>query len=121
MLTTCAIAPVFASGGGAAISQPVDGSMVSGSVAIAVSMAPRVSAASVYIDGSLYASAAQNNLTWDSSAVSDGSHVISVKSFSQQGRFLGGQTVMVEVQNGNSTPAPTTTATETATPTPVNT
>ena len=115
MISLCAAAPAFASGGAATIQQPNDGSIVSGTVAVALAMAPRVSTANLYIDGSLYASAAPSNLTWDSAAVADGSHVISVKSFSNQGRFLGGQTVMVAVQNGNPTPTPTTTATTTPT------
>ena len=84
-------------------------------------MGPRVSTANLYIDGSLYASAAPSNLTWDSSAMADGAHVISVKSFSDRGRFLGGQAVMVAVRNGSTATSPTTTATPTMTPTPTPT
>ncbi len=81
-------------------------------------MAPRVSIANFYVDGSLYASATPSNLAWDSSAVIDGTHVISVKSFSDQGRFLGGQAITVAVHNGNPTPSPTVTSTPTAVVTP---
>ena len=95
--------------------QPSDGSIVSGTVAVVLAMAARVSTANLYIDGSLYASAAPGILTWASSTVRDGGHVISVKSFSNQGRFLGGQAIMVTVQNRNPTPTPTTTATTTPT------
>jgi hypothetical protein len=113
------VASAYASGGGASIQQPADGSTVSGDVAVYLELTPRVSTNSVYIDGNLYASAAPNSFTWNSTTVYDGSHVISVKSFSSQGRFLGGQAVMVEVQNGDPAPTPTITATPTITPTPV--
>ncbi len=95
--------------------------MVAGPVAVVLAMAPRVGSAELYIDGSLYASAAPGNLTWDSHAVSDGSHVLAVKSFSDGGRFLGGQAIVISVQNGDPTPTPTTTATSTAIATPIPT
>ena len=96
---------------------PADGSTVSGTVALALTMPARVASANVYVDGNLYASGAPDNLWWNSTVVSDGGHVISVKSFSNQGRFLGGQAVMIEVQNGAVAPTPTSTATPTATAT----
>ncbi len=65
MISIGASTAAFASGGGATIQQPLNGSIVSGSVAIAVATAPRVNATNVYIDGSLYASAAPSNLIWD--------------------------------------------------------
>jgi hypothetical protein len=117
LISVAAAAPAFASGGSATIQQPADGAVVSGIVAIALTMAPRVASANIYLDGSLYASAAPANLIWDSTTATDGEHVISVKSFSSQGRFLGGQAVMVTVQNGKADATPTRTATPAATPT----
>jgi len=108
----------FAGGGAATIQQPVDGSTVSGMIPVALAMAPRVGLANLYIDGNLYASGAPGELSWDSSSVPDGTHVIVVKSFSGQGRFLGGQAVMVAVANGDSTsstPSPTPASTPAAT------
>jgi hypothetical protein len=115
-------ATAFANGGGATIAQPADGSTVSGPVAIALTMAPRVGYSNLYIDGALYASGANADLTWDSSTVADGTHVVAVKSFSGQGRFLGGQAVMVAVQNAAATAStPTPTAIPTPTPTAIST
>jgi len=106
--------------GGATIQHPADGAVVSGTVAITLSIMARANFANLYIDGRLYASRAASKLTWNSSAVPDGMHVFSVRSFSNRGRFLGGQAVMVVVQNRHPRPSPiaTSTATIVATPTP---
>jgi hypothetical protein len=115
-------ATAFAGGGGARIVQPADGATVSGAVAVTLTTAPRVAVSNLYLDGALYASGAPANLTWDSSAAAAGTHVIAVKSFSAQGRFLGGQAVMVAVQNSDATVAtPTPSAIPTPTPTAVST
>ena len=119
-------ATAFGNGGGVTIAQPADGSIVSGAVPVALTMAPQVAVSNLYIDGVLYASGADANLTWDSSTVADGTHVVAVKSFSAYGRFLRGQAVMVAVQNSTATvstptpsaiPAPTPTALSTPVPT----
>ncbi len=97
--------------GGATIERPAKGATVSGSIAIALRMARRVSSANVYIDGSLLAAAAPVNLAWNSSPASNGRHVILVKSFSDRGRLLGRNAVRVVVRNDLATPTPTVTPT----------
>ncbi len=105
----CAAAAAFA--GGATIREPANRAVVSGAVPIVLAMAPRVSTASLYIDGTLFASDASSNLTWNSSTVPNRTHVISVKSFSAQGKLLGSRAVRVSVRNAKPTPTPTITPT----------
>jgi Right handed beta helix region len=117
LFSVCLGTSALASGSSVAIQAPIDGSTVSGAVPIALTLSGRVSTASLFIDGTLYASAAPSTVSWNSNIVIDGSHIISVKAFSNDGRFLGGQAVSVAVQN-NSQPSPTATPTDTATPVP---
>ncbi len=107
----CAAASAFAGAGLATIREPAGRAVVSGAVPIVLAIAPRVSIASLYIDGTLFASDAPSNLTWNSSTVPNRTHVISVKSFSAQGRFLGSRAVKVTVRNAKPTPTPTMTPT----------
>lgn len=74
-------------------------------------MGPRVSTTSLYIDGTLLAPDAPSTLTWNSSTVPNGTHVISVKSFSAQGKTLGERAIKVIVRNAPPTPTPTMTPT----------
>ena len=115
-------APAFAGGGGGGILQPADGSTVSGTVTVALATAPRGGFSNLYIDGNLYVSAVPDSVEWNSNAARNGTHVIALKSFSNVGRFLGGQAVMVSVENvapivASSTVTATPTAAPTATPT----
>jgi hypothetical protein len=120
LLTVSLSSTALAGGSGGAIVQPADGSTVSGIVSVALGNAPRPGFSNLYIDGNLYRSAAPANLGWNSAIVSNGSHVLAVKSFSNAGRYLGGQAVTVSVQNVSpvvASPSATPTAAPTATPT----
>lgn len=124
----CISTSALASGSSAAIQMPIDGSTVSGAVSIELILTGRVSTASLFVDGALYASAAPSAVSWNSNTVTDGTHVLSVKAFSSDGRFLGGQAVMVAVQNSplaspTATPLPTEAPTSipTVVPTPIGT
>jgi hypothetical protein len=111
-------ATAFAAWSGATITRPADGSTVSGLVPVTLANAPRSGFSNFYIDGNLVVSVAPANLSWNSRAVSNGAHVIAVKSFSTAGRLLGGQAVTVSVENVSQPLAsPSLTATPTAAPT----
>jgi Bacterial Ig domain len=105
------------------ITSPTSGETVSGSVSIGAHVGLSVSWVNFYIDNSWIASSPPYTDTWNSLAVPDGGHVISIKAYSSNEVLIGTSAVNVEVKNGSSTPTPTPppAPTPSATPTPTTT
>lgn len=118
----CLAVPTTTLAEGVTIASPANGADVSGSVPLAINLTGRSNQVKIYVDGSWVASAPPSTLSWNSSGVSDGTHVIAAKAFSPSGKFLGGQRLALNVHNTGKkpTPSPTSkpTATSTRTPTP---
>jgi hypothetical protein len=90
------------------ITAPTNGSTVSGTVNIAVSVSSSVVWVDVYIDGAYFASSPPYTFSWNSATVANGSHTISVTAFNSSGA-IGQDSVTVTVANGAATPTPTPT------------
>jgi len=96
------------------ITAPSNGQTVSGSaVAVNVTLGPDVYSDQLVVDGALVTSG-KGNFTWNSTAVGNGQHVLTVNVFQQGGSSaIGTAWVGVNVSNASGTPAPTPTATAT--------
>jgi hypothetical protein len=96
------------------ITAPAKGQTVSGSaVAVNVTLGPDVYSDQLVVDGAVVASA-KGNFTWNSTAVGNGQHILTVNVFQQGGSSpIGTASVTVNVSNASGTPAPTPTATPT--------
>ncbi len=100
-----------------AITAPIDGATVSGSVTISATAIDEDGVAQVecYIDGNLLSTVAGSatsdtyTFTWDSSKVDNGTHTIKVIAYDAQGK-KGQDDITVEVSGNNIAPVVTITA-----------
>ena len=99
------------------ITAPRGGATVSGAVPILVSAAGTVAFVNVYIDGAYLASTPPSTISWSSTTVSNGSHLISANAYAANSAILANASVSVIVQN-SAQPTATETATPSASPTP---
>ncbi len=97
------------------ITAPLQSATVSGAVPIGVSAAGTVAFVNIYIDGSYLGSTPPTSISWNSTAVGNGSHLISAKAFAPNSTILAITPVSVIVQNSSQ---PTATATASASPMP---
>ncbi len=104
-----------------AITAPLNGATVSGTVSIATQVNSSVSWINIYVDGIYFASSPPFTFSWNSPTVPNGPHTISVRAFSGSGTQVGSDAVTLTVANGVPTPTPTPTPTSTATPSPTPT
>ena len=109
----------------AVITTPLTGATVSGTVPITAQVSSAVAWTDYYVDGTYIASGPPYTYNWNSTTVSNGSHVLSVTAFGSSNASIGTSAVNVTVNNGGTSTTPTTTATPapgtTATPTPAAT
>ncbi len=103
------------------ITAPATSASVSGTVSIVLQKTSNVVWINAYVDGHYLASTPPSTLSWISTTVANGSHVISAIGYSSAGAVLGTATVTVTVQNGGSSPTPIATSTVVATSTAVAT
>lgn len=82
------------------ITSPVNYATVDGTVTVLAVVQPNVWWAKLYIDGTDGPVSPPYNFTWDSTAVRDGTHTLSVRAFAQGGTTpLGTATINVVVAN----------------------
>ncbi|HJU10805.1 MAG TPA: Ig-like domain-containing protein [Candidatus Binataceae bacterium] len=91
-----------ASADAVAITAPAPASNVSGQVTIETSVTNQVSWTDLYIDGGYLTSGPPFGIVWNSSAVANGTHTISVKGFDRTDSVIGTDSVTISVQNGHS-------------------
>ncbi|HWJ41212.1 MAG TPA: Ig-like domain-containing protein [Candidatus Limnocylindrales bacterium] len=101
--------PLKAAAGPIKIVSPLGGSVVSGSVRIALSMRRRTSFAKVYVDG-VYLASTPGTISWLSTGAVNGMHTVSAKAYDSANRLIGTSSRMIRVKN-RSTPTPTPTPT----------
>jgi chloramphenicol 3-O-phosphotransferase len=102
------------------ITSPADGATVSGVVTIVTAESANVSWINVYVDGAWVASNPPTALppyrvTWDSRAVTNGRHIISVTGYNSNNAAIASAAITVSVQNSLPTPTPS----PRPTPTPI--
>jgi hypothetical protein len=85
------------------ISAPANHATVSGAVAINYYTVARVAWVDTYVDGQYLASSPSS---WDSTAVANGRHRITVKGFLLDRRLVGASSVIVNVRNAAAAPTP---------------
>jgi Bacterial Ig domain len=112
--------------GAVRITSPGSGATVSGTVSIAVTTASPVSWTNFYIDGNWVASSPPFNISWSSTGVANGTHLISVNGYNSSNAIVATASITVNVKNGGSptatpTAVPTTTTARTPTPAPTAT
>lgn len=78
---------------------PSDGATVSGTVAIRTSQAPGVSWTNVYVDGAWIASEPPFSFKWNSASVANGSHTLTVTSYTSSNAILASSSISVNVRN----------------------
>jgi hypothetical protein len=104
------------------ITSPSSGATVSGTVSIAVTTASPVTWINFYIDGTYMASSPPFTMSWNSTAVGNGQHTISINGYDSSNSLVTTAAINLNVQNGvAATPTPTATptgGTPTATATP---
>ncbi len=106
------------------INSPLNGQTVSGSaVPVVVTLGPDVWWDQLQVDGVSVLSGS-GNFTWDSTAVTNGTHTLTVRVFQQGGTApIGSSYISIVVSNAAPTPTPnsdpTSTPAPTGTPTPV--
>lgn len=98
------------------ITSPTTGSTVSGTVSFSAQVSSAVLWANFYVDGNWVYSSPPYTYNWNSTTVSNGSHVLSVTAFGSSNTSIGTSAVNVTVSNGTSA-TQTATPTSTATPT----
>jgi hypothetical protein len=96
---TVTVANDAKSSGAVSISSPSDGSTVSGTVNISVSNSGSTSWSNIYIDGVYVNSTPPDSFSWNTAAVSDGSHQVKAIAFDSNGSNLGTTTASVTVAN----------------------
>ncbi len=124
-------APAAAAPSYVKITAPANGATVQGTVTIATTESTTVGWIDVYVDGVWVASNAPTALppysvTWDSTAVLNGQHTVSVNGYNNRNKVIASAKIGVNVQNQASptptlTPTPTPTPPLTPTPTPTPT
>jgi hypothetical protein len=87
--------------GAVAITSPSDGSTVSGTVSIAVSNSGSTAWSNIYIDGVYVNSTPPTTFSWNTGAISNGSHQVKAIAFDSGGNNLGTTTATVTVANGS--------------------
>src|SRR5580658_1584530 len=87
---------------GVAITSPSNGSTISGTVTVTVSMASGTSWCNLYVDGAYKSSTPPSTLYWQTTGVSNGTHNLSVTAYGQNGNNLGSSTSTVTVANSNA-------------------
>ncbi len=85
------------------LTSPANGSTVSGNVTLTAQVNSSVAWIDFEIDGSYFASSPPLSITWDSTAVADGSHSIEAIAFNSSDTQIGTSTVTVTVANHVST------------------
>ncbi len=86
-----------------AIISPNDGSTVSGTIAINSNLQNTFWWTQLTLDGAALASNASGNFSWDSTTVANGSHVLSVRGFQENGSApVAAASVNVTVNNSNN-------------------
>ena len=100
--------PLKVAAGPVKIVSPLGGSVVSGSVRIALSMRRRSSFAKVYVDG-VYLASTPGTISWLSTSAVNGMHTVSAQAYDSANQLIGSSSRMIRVKNG-ATPAPTPTA-----------
>ena len=105
-----------------AITAPVKGSTVMGTVRIKIRMHSGSKSTNVYVDGN-YLASTPNPISWSSGTVANGYHTITATAFSASSVVLGRASRVVRVKNRTPSPTPSSTSTPapTRTPTPVGT
>jgi hypothetical protein len=112
-------APTATPAGGVSITAPKSGTTVSGTVSIAVTTVSPVSWINFYVDGTWMASSPPFTMSWNSTTVGNGSHMISVNGYNSSNALVATTAMNVNVQNGGSaTPSPAPTGSASATPKP---
>ena len=92
--------------------------MVSGTVSIVTQVTTSVTWINFYVDNKYLASSPPYTYGWNSTTVTNGSHIISINAYGGTGALVGTNAINLNVQNGGPTPTPTVTPTPTPTPTP---
>lgn len=98
---TVTVANGATTSGAVAITSPSDGSTVSGTVNITVSNSGSTSWSNIYIDGVYINSTPPTSFSWNTGAISNGSHQVKAIAFSSGGTNLGTATSTVTVANGS--------------------
>jgi hypothetical protein len=90
------------------ITSPADGATVSGAVNIVTTFqSPPIVWENIHVDGNYLASSPPNTFSWDSTKVSNGSHVIDAQGMSANDTIVNTAEVHVDVENQpKPTPAP---------------
>lgn len=98
------VAPTFASEGNASVTlaQPANGATVSGLVTISIA-GSGVQWSNFYIDGSYLASTPPSTITWNTTQVANGPHIISVFAYSAYRTVIGRPSITVLVENAAPT------------------
>jgi len=109
-----------------AITAPVNGSTVSGAVAVDVAAGNQVQWVNLYVDGAYLASSPPYQFTWNTAGTAAGAHTISVKAYNSNDSVVGAQAIGVTLAlaatpKSSATPQPRptpkpATATPAATP-----
>lgn len=90
-------------GGVVTLAAPANNASVSGSVAITATAAVGVSWVNIYVDGTYFASSPPFTFTWDSSAVGNGAHTLTVRGYNTSDQEIGSDSVNVNVTSGTAT------------------
>lgn len=92
------------------LTNPLDGSTVSGTLSLAATASDNVGVVSVsfYVDGSLLATStsAPYGASWDTTAVANGAHTLSASAVDTSGNVATTSTITVNVQNAGDTTPP---------------
>jgi hypothetical protein len=71
------------------INSPTNGSIVSGTVNITLTVGATVPRAQVYVDSKPQAATPPNTIAWDSSRVPDGWHIVTAKAYDKSNQLIG--------------------------------
>lgn len=84
------------------ISSPINGATVAGTTSLFTEVASNVLWINVYIDGSYLVSSPPYEFSWNTTKLSNGSHMVSIKGFNGSNTQVGSDSIHVTVANGTS-------------------
>jgi sugar lactone lactonase YvrE len=112
--------PIPISGKAVLITAPASQSTVFGTVSIVLVPGAQTHQVNVFIDGVYLASTPPSTLSWDTTKVKNGIHLIDAEAFNSSATFIGFDEIVVTTNNPTPTPTAKPTPTPTQRPTPTS-
>jgi hypothetical protein len=93
-------------GGAVTLVSPKGGKTISGIATIVLNLGSKTGWCNLYLDGVYRGSTPPDSLKWDTTAVSNGAHVLMAAAFDRGGKKIGTSFSKVKVANGSAPPPP---------------